>query len=446
MSYEKNFTNATSPHILMITNHGTHEWIITPGLTDTGGQNIFVNQFTDYLATCGFRITIVNRGGYPHPITGKLQTGVVYKDHVRRILYIEDSNKEFVRKEDMHESIPDLIGALRKFMSAERTNPVMIISHYWDAGILAAVLMKSMNMQIPHVWIPHSLGKIKKQKLNEQENRLLRMSERVEAEKQLLSELGFVVSTSKLVENSLRRDYDFMGKILFIPPCIETDRYTPMKLEDNHPVWNLLTKNLLGQKRDLTNSLIITEISRTDRTKRKDILIKAFAEIAEKYRSSLLVLTINQHNKKLAGKLLSLIHFYGIENQTVVLGSVWEWLPFLYSITDIYCSPSAMEGFGMSIQEAAACRTAIVASNLIPFAVEYLVGQNEASTNDGAIIVPVDEVQNFSEALELLLSNRELRDSMAESAYNRTIPQFTWNKVVDEFLHDMNMTRSGEVS
>ena len=31
-------------HILQVTNHGLHEWEITPGLPDTGGQN---DQFED---------------------------------------------------------------------------------------------------------------------------------------------------------------------------------------------------------------------------------------------------------------------------------------------------------------------------------------------------------------------------------------------------------------
>jgi len=56
------FTSYQAPHILMITNHGIHQWDVVPGLTDTGGQNLFVNMFTDTLASFGFRVTIANRG------------------------------------------------------------------------------------------------------------------------------------------------------------------------------------------------------------------------------------------------------------------------------------------------------------------------------------------------------------------------------------------------
>jgi len=69
----------------MITNHGIHQWQVIPGLPDTGGQNVFVNQFTEALAKLGFRITIVNRGGYSHPVTGEPQRGLCYQDENQRI-------------------------------------------------------------------------------------------------------------------------------------------------------------------------------------------------------------------------------------------------------------------------------------------------------------------------------------------------------------------------
>jgi len=40
-------------HILMITNHGLHQWQVIPGLPDTGGQKIFVNEMRDVLAKRG---------------------------------------------------------------------------------------------------------------------------------------------------------------------------------------------------------------------------------------------------------------------------------------------------------------------------------------------------------------------------------------------------------
>jgi hypothetical protein len=63
----KEFINSARKHVLMLTTHGVHQWDVVPGLTDTGGQNIFVNQFTEELVHQGYRVTVANRGGYLHP-------------------------------------------------------------------------------------------------------------------------------------------------------------------------------------------------------------------------------------------------------------------------------------------------------------------------------------------------------------------------------------------
>ena len=101
MSPDESFL--TRPRIAHITNHG-YAGVDVPygGAPDTGGQNVYVNPFTDALIEQGYRVTIVNRGGYPHPVTGAAQTGVVSHPSGRaRIMCIEDGTPAFVRKEDM---------------------------------------------------------------------------------------------------------------------------------------------------------------------------------------------------------------------------------------------------------------------------------------------------------------------------------------------------------
>ncbi|MDW7755786.1 MAG: hypothetical protein SCH68_11545, partial [Brevefilum sp.] len=98
INHQTAFLTSSRPHILMITNHGIHQWKIIPGLPDTGGQNVFVNQFTERLAKEGYKITILNRGGFLHPHTSESRSGLDYHDENQRILYLEDDLKAFVRK------------------------------------------------------------------------------------------------------------------------------------------------------------------------------------------------------------------------------------------------------------------------------------------------------------------------------------------------------------
>jgi hypothetical protein len=159
------FLASPRKHILMITNHGIHQWQIVPGLPDTGGQNVFVNQFTEALAKQDFKVTIVNRGGYAHPTTNEFQTGLRYKNDNQRILYLEDDRPEFVRKEDMGVQVPALVEALKDFLAKDNTEIDHIISHYWDAALLGVQYNQSRPARLPHVWVPHSLGAVKKRNM-----------------------------------------------------------------------------------------------------------------------------------------------------------------------------------------------------------------------------------------------------------------------------------------
>nr|NIV30136.1 glycosyltransferase [Anaerolineae bacterium] len=148
-----------------------------------------------------------------------------------------------------------------------------------------------------------------------------------------------------------------------------------------------------------------------------------------------------------------LIRALDLQRHVAVVGSVWDILPTLYAVTDVYCTPSVMEGFGMSAQEAAATGVPVVASHLVPFATEYLLGEEpevlpsgsnlEASSvrrGNGAVIVQADDVQGFAYALEMLLLDDGLREEMGRNAYHITVPYFTWPKRVTAFLDQVGVS------
>ena len=447
MDFQKAFYASSLPHVLMITNHGLHDWEITPGLPDTGGQNVFVNQFTAALTQKGFKITIVNRGGYNHPTTGELRTGLCYKDENQRILYLDDGFPEFIRKEDMDAQLPHLSQVLQAHLQQENVEVDLIISHYWDSAKLGILYNRTRQKPIPHIWIPHSLGAVKKRNINPESWEKLRIDQRIETEKQIIPEVDKIAATSAVIQQSLQVDYQYRLKPLFLPPCINPERFFPQTLAQDHPVWEFLSQRSGVSATKIHNCQIITEVSRTDLTKRKDILIKAFANIHQKHPNTLLVITIDESNQALAGELTALIQSLGIADWVAVLGSVWDMLPDIYRITDIYCTPSIMEGFGMTCQEAAATKVPVVASHLVPFAVEYLLGADVQEAvykphtpplkiGQGAIIAHANDVIGFTHALDMLLSQETLREQMGENAYHITIPYFTWEHMVHVFLKD----------
>lgn len=442
-SLEEQFNNSNRPHVVMVTNHGMHEWKVDAGLPDTGGQNVYVNQLSATLRKLGFRVTIYNRGGYPHPKSGALRTGNRYRNELERLIYLEDSSDRFIRKEDMFSQIEELARELRRHLTASPP-PALLISHYWDGAAVADRAVKKLDRSIPHVWIPHSLGALKQEGTPRAQWKELRLEERVSTEEELLRQVSLVGATSEAMRRTLAEAHG-VTEALFLPPCIDEERFNRERAKGDPAALGLLAEATGLSEEAIRDSTIITEVSRTDRTKRKDVLLEAFARVHRRHPEALLAVTIDPEAGELYRELTALISERGLSGRVASLGSIWEYLPSLYGMTAVYCTPSIMEGFGMSIQEAAACGAPAVASRRVPFAVEYLKGsevvtrplsegEQTIEIGEGAIVVPADSVVATAEALELLLTDESLRARMGEQAHSITIPRFTWEKVTRSFL------------
>jgi glycosyltransferase involved in cell wall biosynthesis len=446
------FTDGSGPHVLMITNHGVHEWNVVPGLPDTGGQNVYVNQFTEALIDQGYRVTIVNRGGYAHPVTGHPQIGSVDHPSGRaRILYVEDGTPEFVRKEDMDEHIAALAADLEVKLAEQGSRVDVIISHYWDGGKLGAALNDRAPTRVPHVWVPHSLGALKKRNMDPSTWPGLRIDERIANERDLIGRIDGAVSTSSAITETFVNDYGH-EPAYFLPPCVDVERYRPRDAEECAAIWPFLEHHSELTEEELRKRRIVTEISRTDHTKRKDVLIRAFAEVRDEMQGVLLIVALDERAGAPYDEAMALIRELDLSRDVVVLGSVWDQLPCLYAITSVYCTPSVMEGFGMSAQEAAATAVPVVSSDLVPFAREYLLGERPVHVSldgamgdrhllvgSGATVVPADDVEGFAKALGMLLADPEASSAMGRRALDITVPYFTWEARTADLLDDLGI-------
>ncbi len=446
---EQEFLQSERRHILMITNHGIHQWDVVSGLPDTGGQNIYVNQLTQVLADFGFRITILNRGGYPHPSTGELRTGFRYKDGAQRIFYLEDGLREFVRKEDMKDQIPGLVRFLKDRMNRETLRVDLIISNYWDAALLGVLYNRELPQRVPHLWIPHSLGAVKKRNMPPESWEDLRVDERIETEQTFMGDLDYVAATSSLIRSSLKEDYG-RTEPLFLPPCINPEKYQPRRVPEDHEIWDFLDQRSPLAKEELRKQRIIIEISRTDRTKRKDVLLRAFRQLRQEHPDTLLIVALDSNSGEVYREIDGLIGELGLKDAVIPIGHEAERLPWLYAASALYCSPSVMEGFGMSVQEAAATGVPVVGSDKIPFVAEYLLGespeQEKASgggsfqVGDGGLLVPADDTAGFAGAMEWLLADEERRRAVGKRALDITVPYFTWEEMTRRLLQAMGVT------
>ncbi len=451
------FLGSKRPHILMLTNHGVHTWEVRAGLTDTGGQNQYVRSLSDTLVKLGFRVTTWNRGGFADPVTGDMQTGARYKDACSRIVYLEGGGNKFIRKEDLTRAVLEEEARFAcNLLKAEKIPVDLIISHYWDAALLANIVRERMGLKAKHVWVPHSLGALKQENYVGKPKEVvapLRFEERIAYEKEILPNIDAVASTSSDISRVSKDCYDREPE-LFLPPCIDTRITYPVgKEKDLSNVRNFLaaTDPLTGPH--VKGKTIVLEMSRTDRTKRKDIVVNAFAEALKDHPDTMLLLRINPQAKEIYGEISSLVESLAIRDSVVYVGMVPEDLMAeLFASATVYLSPSEMEGFGMSVQEAAACKRATISSNLIPFATEYLAKEHAVEhlcAKDGSIaikwgkggaVIPAGRTEGFAHALKTLLRDNDKREKMAEAAYEITIPYFTWEHMTKTLLGRMNVS------
>jgi mannosylfructose-phosphate synthase len=441
-------------YCVMVTLHGVHEFDLDAGAPDTGGQNVFVNQMARELVGMEWDVTIVNRGGYPHPRTGVTRRGTLpgpppAGDRLRTVL-IEDGMPRFVRKEEMGPNVPALADSLadilKEMTDAGRT-PSLVISHYWDGGSVTAAALERLYRRGRegvdagdrpiHAWIPHSLGAVKRRNMAPEYWGALGLDEREEWERHLLDHVGIVGTTSAAIHRSLVTDYSYAGPTVFLPPCIDPERFYPGTGGVEPQVARLLEVHSSRSADEISSMRIMSEISRTDRTKRKDIVLAVTAALAEEFPDLFLAITVDSRQEDLATELLRLIATYRIEDRVAVLGNIAPAVPALLRSSYLYITPSEMEGFGMSMQEAAACGVPSVASDLVPFATEFLLGSSRKTGEEhraGVVVVPHGKTAAFTEAVRSLYTDRSRRDCLGRAAREITIPDFTWKRMLARFL------------
>lgn len=105
-----------------------------------------------------------------------------------------------------------------------------------------------------------------------------------------------------------------------------------------------------------------------------------------------------------------------------------------YAAADLFVLPSRYEGYGIVYAEALAHGLPIVACDVGP--VPELVGE------EAALLVPPDDIEALSGALNQLLGDPALRNRMSEAAYCRAEGLPTWEDATAGFLRVLRETQA----
>ena len=292
-----------------------------------------------------------------------------------------------------------------------------------------------------HVWTPHSLGELKDfnyRHRSKTERRDLKFCERRNHERMICQRThAFAATSAKIAERLWTHYHVPVENTYYFPPCVDRDVYRPYTdLEKRDTLYWLSEKTGLSVD-ELAVKPLIFETSRMDRTKRKDLLLAAFAEVAATHPDCYLIIGGGPENDVFESLQQQLELTPMLNGRAFLLGAIPdEFIEPIFSVAHIYATASEMEGFGMSVSQAASAGTPVVSTNTIPFSIHHAA--------DEALLFDPGDKHGLADALNRLLSDPAEHARRGEQI-EKTLEELDWTTRVGDFLAYLNR-RGFEIS
>ena len=183
---------------------------------------------------------------------------------------------------------------------------------------------------------------------------------------------------------------------------------------------------LLSSKSIPKDCLLVGSIGELRKLKRHDDLIKAAALIVRQIEKVHLVIAgvDTTPGGEVQKELESLAQSLGLSEQVHFLGWLNDAEHWLRAM-DVFVSASETESFGLSIAEAMACGTAVVATRTEG-------AQEVVEDQVSGLLVPIGEVEQIAESVVMLLKDETLRKRIGERAALEARVRFSLERMVDE--------------
>lgn len=204
-------------------------------------------------------------------------------------------------------------------------------------------------------------------------------------------------------------------RVKVISVGIDTELFKPIK--------NSEFRERLGIK---SGEIVILNVARLHPYKGQRFLIEAFKKVKMQVNNTKLIILGRGSLKE---SLIQLIGELKLQNDVFLLDEAYsnDFMPSVYANCDIFCLPSRVEPFGISVLEAMACGKPVVGAK---------VGGISDTINDGEVgflINPVN-VDDLSSKLMNLVLNERLRKELGNRALARAKTVFDWNLVVKKYV------------
>ena len=219
----------------------------------------------------------------------------------------------------------------------------------------------------------------------------------------VLNKVDCFIATSEEIREGLLNDGCASSKIVKIPNFIDQEVFYPSDQK---------FKRKLKKQLNLTNRKIVTFSGRLVERKGIDVLLNAWARIADENENTLLVIL---GGGPLQETLKNQCRLLGIEKRVRLCGVVDNVRDYL-AATDIFVFPSFQEGFPNAVLEAMACSLPVISSRI--------GGVVDAITNgENGVLVEPGNANELLDALQGLIRDGEYASTLGKCAL-KTIGEF----------------------
>lgn len=179
--------------------------------------------------------------------------------------------------------------------------------------------------------------------------------DRDKARKYSLHKVNAVISTSRAAFETLSGFESLTLRVFYLPNGVDLNRFSP-----------LIPGHKTRQKHGINgDAVVFGAVGRIDRLKGLDLLVSAFARVAEWAKQARLLIVGGAQGKSCSFKrdLLRMVEKLGLSERVVFAGHQNDPVPY-FAAMDVLVMPSRTEGFGRSAVEAMAMAKPVIASDV----------------------------------------------------------------------------------
>jgi mannosylfructose-phosphate synthase len=336
------------------------------------------------------------------------------------VIRVACGGSEFIRKEDLFPHLDEFARNTAGYIGANGLGYQLVHAHYWDAGYAGMNIAGELG--VPFIFTAHSLGAWKKEQMGgdpEEMERLFKFSQRIRWENVIFRRARAQTVTTLDGKETYKRLYGFESDdLVVIPPGVDVRRFRPDPTAPSPPL------RAPGE--------FVFALSRIDSNKGLDYLIRAFERVRRQSGAHLVIgggsKNPKAHEIDVKGSLLALVDALSLRDRVTFTGYVPDAdLDTYYRRARVFVLPSKYEPFGMTVLEAMACGTPVVATR--HGGLRHVLTHGEDS-----LLVDPSDPEELSAAVLDVLKDEALARRLGEAGLRLVRDRFSWQSIARQTL------------